>query len=163
VFRLVIEIMNIDKKLLTEDAVRASGIKTQHERMENGELRFRLTADDGSGYIRTVASETGGWQNSHYHEAVLETYISQQGWMALAELVDHEVLWHFLLPGDVYTTRPKISHNVYLPAHAVIHTVKHGTVAGGVDWHADSLLDSLTKPVLEEDIRRRMSDMGKKI
>ena len=128
--------------------------------MENGELRFRLTADDGSGYVRTVASEAGGWQNSHYHEAVLETYIAQHGWMALAELVDHEVRWHFLLPGAVYTTRPKISHNVYLPAHAVIHTVKHGTVAGGVDWYSDSVLDSMTKLVPEEDIRRRMGGMG---
>ena len=152
--------MTFDKQILTEDAVRASGITTHHERMGNGELRFRLTADDGSGYIRTVANETGGWQNSHYHEAVLERYISQHDWMALAELVDHEVLWHFLLPGDVYTTRPKISHNVYLPAHAVIHTVKHGTVAGGVDWYADTVLDSMTKPVQEEDIRRRMSRMS---
>lgn len=152
--------MTANKQPLTEDAVRASGITTHHERMENGELRFRLIADDGSGYIRTIAGEAGGWQNSHYHEAALETYIAQQGWMALAELVDHEVRWHFLLPGDVYTTQLKIPHNVYLPAHAIIHTVKHGTVAGGVDWHADSVLDSMTKPVTEEEIRRRMSWMS---
>ena len=73
---------------ISEDDAASQGIRTNHERMSNDELRFRLTAADGSGYIRTVASNTGAWQSSHFHKALLETYIVQSGWAALVELID---------------------------------------------------------------------------
>jgi hypothetical protein len=48
-------------------------------------------------------------------------------------------------------TEPGISHNVYLPAGAVIHTVKHGE-ASETDWHEDLELDRTTKPITEDEI-----------
>ena len=108
------------------------GITTRHSKMPNGELRFRLQHKDGSAYIRTVAGEDGGWQKSHYHLSVRETYIVQQGWLGYAEpgatgvtasLTRYE-------PGDIFTTPPGVVHNIYLPADAVIHTVKHGEIDG---------------------------------
>lgn len=96
------------------------GITTHHEAMSNGEFRFRLRADDGSAYVRTVASDRGSWQQSHFHHAILETYIVQAGWAALVEYSEGGAIWHILNAGDVRTTVPYVPHNVYLPAKAVI-------------------------------------------
>ena len=43
------------------EAERQHGIVANHTRMPNGELRFRLNASDGTGYVRTesVPGETG--------------------------------------------------------------------------------------------------------
>jgi hypothetical protein len=133
------------------------GITTNHERMANNELRYRLTAADGSGYIRTVASDEGAWQNSHFHKALRETYIVQSGWTALVELVDGELHWAILEAGDVFTTTPLTPHNVYLPGNAVLHTVKHGSSPDEVDWHASPELDTMTKGLDESQIRSRRS------
>ena len=46
------------------------GIETHHERMPNGELRFRLHGKDGSGYVRVISGPRGAWQNSHYHQQI---------------------------------------------------------------------------------------------
>ena|ERR1022692_1952841 len=120
--------------------------------MDNGELRYRLVATDGSAYVRVEASADGGWQNSHYHKAVLETYIVQKEWAAFVELVDACVQWRIMMPGDVYTTRREVSHNVYLPARAVIHVVKHCGTGAGNDWYSDEMLDSRTKHLSEDEV-----------
>lgn len=117
-------------------AEREFGISTRHHRMDNSERRFRLLKDDGTAYIRTEAGEESGWQNSHFHKAVRETYIVQTGWVAFAELVSSELVLRLLHPGDIVTTQPEVVHNVYLSSDAVIHTVKHG-VAEGDDRHVD--------------------------
>lgn len=101
------------------------GLSTLHEQMDNGELRFRLKHSGGSAYIRTEASQASGWQNSHYHAQVRETYIVESGWMALAELIGGETRIRLFDAGDLVTTSPKVVHNVYLSDAAVIHTVKH--------------------------------------
>ena len=132
-----------------EDALR-HGIVARHERMANGEVRFRLLAKDGTGYVRTHSGESGASQNSHYHKTALETYVVQRVWAAFAELADGEVEWHVLRPGDVYTTHPGVAHNIYLPANAIIHTVKHGEETIDGDWQAAEELDLLTKHVGEE-------------
>ncbi len=44
-----------------------------NEVMENGEQRFRLKTENGSGYVLT-ASKEGGWQKSHYHKRAAEFY-----------------------------------------------------------------------------------------
>lgn len=147
----------MDKKSLNESDALDHGISARHEQMENGELRFRLVADDGSSYIRTVATGTGGWQNSHYHKTVLETYIAQEGRTLLIELVDGNLVWNTLNPGDVYTTRPYVPHNIYLPADAILHTVKHGEAGDGPDWHPAPELDAQTKGLSEEDIARTLA------
>lgn len=95
--------------------------------MDNGERRFRLIADqDFTSYIRTENSGVGAWQNAHYHESVLETYIVQKGWIVACELVDEQYKYTKYDEGAIFTTRPLVVHNVYMPAGAVIHTVKHG-------------------------------------
>src|ERR1035438_10167978 len=137
---------------ISPERAREYGVSASHNIMENGELRYRLVAADGSAYVRVEASEDGGWQNSHYHKAVLETYIVQKEWAAFVERFDGDVLWQIMKPGDVYTTRREVSHNVYLPARAVIHVVKHGGTDLEGDWHGDSTLDSETKPLSQEEI-----------
>ena len=77
-----------DPRKIRPDEARAKGVSTEHNEMPTGELRFRLKHDDGTAYIRTEATDRGGWQNSHYHRTVRETYIVQRGKMAFAELVD---------------------------------------------------------------------------
>lgn len=129
------------------------GITCRHERMPNGELRFRLVSNDGSGYIRTVATSIGGWQNSHCHRELRETYIVQKGWMACAEFANGKRVLRKYGPGEIVTTRPHIVHNVYLPGAAVTHTVKHGK-AQGLDWTPCPEFDSLTQNLTEDDINR---------
>ena len=70
---------------LNERELAEFGITTNHERMENGEVRFRLTGRDGSSYIR--CENTGGpvWENSHSHSALREMVIVQEGCVVFAE------------------------------------------------------------------------------
>jgi len=137
-----------------EIKARELGIETHHELMGNGEFRFRLKANDGSSYVRTVAAGRGSWQQSHFHELIRETYIVQTGWAAFVEYRDTQAVWQILTPGEVRSTVPPVPHNVYLPAGAVIHTVKHGT-GGSADWHPHGLLDQLTIHLTEADILSR--------
>lgn len=140
---------------ISTDLAGELGISTSHSRMDNGELRYRLVAKDGSSYIRTEASADGGWQNSHYHKSLHETYIVQDKWLAFAELDGHDVRLWIMRAGDIYTTRIGVSHNVYLPPHAVLHTVKHGGTGDGGDWFSDPALDSMTKRLSEAEIVAR--------
>jgi hypothetical protein len=134
-------------------------IFTSHEGMDNGERRFRLLHADGTGYIRTEATAESGWQNSHVHAMALETYVVQSGWMALAELIDRRMVVRIVHAGEIVTTRPGITHNVYLSDGAIIHTVKHGTAIGpdreaGIDGPA---FDLRTKALDTEDKIRATS------
>jgi hypothetical protein len=45
---------------LSSEEVSAYGLSCPSHQMDNDELRFRLMGSDGSGYIRTVAGNTGG-------------------------------------------------------------------------------------------------------
>ena len=107
-----------------KDAKDKYGITSEHEKMPNGELRFRLKKDDGTAYIRTKRPEKGEWQNSHYHNKVRETYIVQKEWIGYAQLLNDIPQYNIYKKGDVFTTRPDVIHNIYMPANAVIHTVK---------------------------------------
>lgn len=139
------------KRTLDDQDAREHGVITRHEQMDNGELRFRLVSSDGSAYIRTCATD-GGWQNSHFHKAVLETYIAQSGQTYLVELVDGKLAWHPLRPGDVYTTKPLIPHNVYMSSDAILHTVKHGHSTDDPDWHPSAELDARTRSLSIDEI-----------
>ena len=57
------------------DLAEAYGIETDHERMPNGDLRFRMYGRDGNGYVRTISGPVGAWQNSHFHQQIRETFI----------------------------------------------------------------------------------------
>ena len=50
----------------------ALGVTTLHEEMDNGELRFRLRATDGSSYIRTQAASQIRSQSSVLHGSFLQ-------------------------------------------------------------------------------------------
>lgn len=117
------------KQISAKLAKERHGVSTLHEQMDNGEVRFRLKHSGGSAYIRTKASDRSGWQNSHYHAKVRESYIVESGWMALAELTIGEARIRVFEAGDLVTTSPGVVHNVYLSDTAVIHTVKHGASA----------------------------------
>lgn len=134
------------KRISEEDAL-SFGIKTKYDLMDNGERRFRLNCTaDGSSYCRTVASKTGAWQNSHYHEYASEFYVVQSGWIVTAQKVENELKLRLLKEGESVTFLPYVHHNIYLSAGSVIHTIKYGTVTAlGTDWIASPELDELTK------------------
>jgi hypothetical protein len=89
----------------------------------------------------------------------LETYIVEKGWIALVELIDERLEWRFMHPGDVYTTRPMISHNVDLAGNAVIHTVKHGGASEGSDWYGSPNLDEMTKSISSDELDQRAAGL----
>lgn len=142
------------EKIAADEAKDKYGVTCPHERMPNGELRFRLTNPDGSAYIKTISTPNSGWQNSHYHKHVYETYIVQSGWMALASLREGGLVIERFTQGDVVTTKLNEPHNVYLPADTVIHTVKHGQ-SEVRDWWPVTELDGLTKNLTEAEILAR--------
>jgi mannose-6-phosphate isomerase-like protein (cupin superfamily) len=132
-------------------------IETRSERMPNGEIRFRMYGPDGNGYVRVVSGPSGAWQNSHSHHRIRETYVVETGWMVLAQYRPglNEVELTRVDPGGIVTTEPLRKHNVYLPAHALIHVVKHGSVPGDADWLAAPDLDAVTKCLSEEQLLER--------
>lgn len=107
----------------------------------NGELRFRLNCNDGSAYIRTVTTDDSqGWQNPHFHKHLRETYIVETGWIGYIEICNGVIETKKYGEGDVFTTIRDVAHNIYMPANATIHTVKHNadTSSEETDWHGDS-------------------------
>src|ERR1700739_1987317 len=100
---------------------REHGVWAEHTKMPNGELRFRLKHRDGTAYIRTEASDDSGWQKSHYHRTVRETYIVQRGQIALAELIDSERRIRVFDAGEMFTTEPGVPHNIYMFGNSIIH------------------------------------------
>jgi hypothetical protein len=136
-------------------ALERFGISTEHTEMPNGEKRFRLTDQRGLGYVMTVAGSEGGWQNSHYHKLLIETYIVQEEWLGVATLADDgELLLQRLSVGEVWSAGLGIAHNIYMPCGSISHVVKHGKKGVG-DWHTNSLtekLDRLTKSSIGEDV-----------
>lgn len=139
------------KEIGADKAEEKHGITTNHEKMENGELRFRLNAEDGSSYIRTESSKKSGWQNSHFHKSIKETFIVQEGWMCMASWKHNALVLEKFDKGDIISSEPLIPHNAYLPEGAVIHTVKHGENEQD-DWYAFPDLDRFTSVLSEEDI-----------
>ena len=137
--------------------VKTDGICFNKEVMDNGELRIRLTSQDNSAYIRTEAGDCGAWQNSHYHTVQEETYIVQKGWLGFAELVDGSLRLRVVPENSLCTAKPLVSHNIYLPANAIIHTIKHGRVKQP-DWLESKELDTLTKHLSEKNIKTIASE-----
>jgi hypothetical protein len=137
---------------ISEDEAKQKGVTTRHQRMPNGEARYRLVSGNGPSYILTVASDVGSWQNSHFHQRTLETHIVQEGWVAYVEQHPTQTTWTILRKGDIRTAPINVPHNIYLSAGAVLHTVKHGDVTSEPDWHASEDLDRITKCVPEDEI-----------
>jgi len=148
------------REITDQEAATRYGITTHHEDMNN-ERRFRLTKSDGTAYVRTEAG-AGGWQRSHYHRNIRETYIVQEGWMAHARLNEGKREISVYRSGELFTTQPNFVHNVYLPAGAVIHTVKHGAAAGQdrVEDETTERFDEMTRGLTEEQIEREAGMMA---
>ena len=131
------------------------GVTVLHERMDNGELRFRLRAADGSSYIRTEAGAQSGWQNSHLHRQVHELNVIQQGAMLVVEERDGVLVPRVLRTGDFYLCPRNVPHNSYMLPGTVAHTVKYGTDLPAADWvacpHLDPLCRALDVDALLED------------
>jgi hypothetical protein len=130
------------------------GIVTNHECMENGELRFRLIGSDGNGYALTVASGSGAWQNSHSHASFQEMYIVESKWMALATAnpLGGGPCIQILTEGQSVITPLGQIHNVYLPSKAVIHTVRFGNRSANPRWEGCPSFDEETKSLSESQI-----------
>lgn len=141
------------RRQISHDEAKERGVWTEHNEMLSGELRYRLKNMDGTAYIRTE-SGSGGWQKSHYHKSVRETYIVQLGRMALAELIDGTLRLRVFGPGKVVTTEPYVAHNVYMFRGSIIHTVKHGREGQVSDWYAAQSFDEKTVHLGESEIIR---------
>jgi hypothetical protein len=133
------------------------GITCPHELMENGELRFRLFGQDGNGYVRTVASSNGGWQNAHSHTAFRELYLVETGWMALATASREPNVAEISVyqAGETFVTTLGLVHNVYLSANATIHTIKFGIRGPQPKWEPALWFNDQTNHLSEADIRDR--------
>jgi hypothetical protein len=147
----------MEQEISSAEARDQHGVTSRHGRMPSGELRFRQLKSDGTAYIRTEAPPDGGWQNAHYHKKVLETYIVQEGWIGYAEWISDALRLRVFKPGQSFTTAPLVIHNVYMPAGAVIHTVKHGDGKSEQRVEDDETrrFTALTKAIREADIVAR--------
>ncbi|HLU23865.1 hypothetical protein [Lederbergia graminis] len=140
------------QKISLEEA-HSSGIDVNFEQMMNGEKRYRLVASDGSSYCRTVGSEQGAWQNSHYHKYVSELYLVQFGWIGYAEIDKNgDLKVHILHENEIVTVKPYVHHNIYMPANSVTHTIKYGSSGEEIDWFPSKELDIFTKNISEKDL-----------
>ena len=130
---------------LSPQQAEALGITTRHERMDNGELRFRLCGADGTSYIRTEAGTESGWQNSHLHRHVHELNVVQQGAMVVVEARQEGLTILVIRAGDSYLCPLNLPHNCYLLPGSVVHTVKYGKDLPPTDWVACPQLDPLCR------------------
>jgi hypothetical protein len=142
------------KPISDQEAKDKYGVFTQHEMMDNGQRRFRLKMKNGSAYIRTESDKLGAWQKGHSHKCVRETYIVQKGWIAYVESVGRRLpRLTFYDKGDLFTTKLRIKHNIFMPANSVVHTVKYGS-ARGKDWFKCPELDEVTERIPEKALRK---------
>jgi hypothetical protein len=114
------------KDINSDKAKERYGISMCHQRMDNGELRFRLIKDDGTAYVRTEAGSSGSWQESHCHKNVKETCVVQKGWIACAKMCNERCTIQVFREDEIFTIEPSTAHNIYMAKGSVIHTVKHG-------------------------------------
>ena len=134
------------------------GVSTLHEEMDNGELRFRLRAADGSSYIRTQAAQQSGWQNSHLHRHVHELNVIQQGAMAVVEEHEGKLSFRVIRAGEFYLCPLNVPHNSYMAPGTVAHTVKYGLNLPQTDWVACPHLDEVCRALDPEALLKQESN-----
>lgn len=114
------------KDINSAEAEKKYKIFTRHHEMDNGELRFRLLKENGTGCAITEAGNNGFWQESHCHKNTRETYIVQKGWIACAKMRNEQCKIQIFKEDEIFTIESDTCHNIYMAKGAVIHTVKHG-------------------------------------
>ena len=145
--------MSYNPKKISLEEAQSSGIDVNFELMDNGEKRYRLVSSDGTSYCRTVGSEIGTWQNSHYHKAVSEFYVVQSGWIVYAEIdINGETDLRFLREGESVIVNPFVHHNIFMSSKAVTHTIKYGGKGPKIDWFSSEELDIFTKKLSEKNL-----------
>ncbi len=122
------------------------GIKTNIQKLENGELRARLIGNDKSSYIRTESGDNEYWQRAHYHNYLNEMYIVQSGKIIIAVKKDDDVEFITLNKDDYFVLPSKTSHNVYMFKNTVTHTVKFGDIIES-DWNLDEPFNNITQNI----------------
>ena len=127
------------------------GISIKSNIMDNGEKRFRLIGSDGSSYIRTEATSSSGWQNSHYHKDLKELYLVQKGTIIFVELINNELSIKKYKENETCFSTPMVPHNVYMFPNTIIHTIKFGDCTKA-DWNEYKELDTLVKDININDI-----------
>lgn len=147
----------INKRISSREALQKHSIKTIHHQMANGELRFRLLKDDGTGYIRTEAGLKNSWQESHFHKKTSEIYIVQKGWVACATIMYDQLVIEVYKANEVFSVSPFIVHNIFMTKKSVIHTVKYGETIKE-DRFTNTIetkkLDEAIKGISEKNIRK---------
>ena len=134
---------------LTIKEINASGIRTHHTIMDNGEKRYRLISDkDKTSYIRTECQRSEELQKSHYHKHFKEMYIVQKGQIDIYQYIDKKIIKKHLVASEYLEIKNSIPHNVYTYPNAVIHTVKYGN-SQDEDWYAYPELDEMLKKILK--------------
>ena len=117
------------------------GIQISSDKMENGEIRVRLTADRSS-YVRTETKDRAGWQNSHYHSEQTEFYLIERGEILFASIDNGEPVVKKYCSGDKFSVDPMVPHNIKMCQNGLIHTIKYG---GASDWQGYPELDLYLK------------------
>ena len=138
-------------KIIKNDELKEYGILTHHEKMDNGELRFRMLSEDGSSYVRGENRDSFVWGNSHFHKELSEVMFLQRGMAIFVEYTEEGLIYRKLNPGDFFITRIGIAHNQCFIQDTVIHTIKYGGNASE-DWYACPTLDKLTKHLTLEQM-----------
>lgn len=141
-----------------ENDIPKYGVYTNHEQMDNGELRFRMLSNDGSSYIRGENRQQFVWGNSHSHKDLHEFIIVQQGFVVFAEMEEGGVSFRQLQAGDIFVSRRGVPHNHCFDENTVVHTIKFG---GEVlnDWIACPALDALTKHLTQREVMEKVNSV----
>jgi len=146
----------VGKRMLSSEELEALGfVFSGKEMTETGEIRVRVINPDGSAYTMTMLPEDqpGGWQQSHWHQGVEELYCVQKGMIGYARLNNSgELVLSLHCAGDLFMTKPRTAHNVYMFSGAVIHTVKCGDCTHKGDWKKSIELDVILRLVTEDDL-----------
>lgn len=135
---------------ISPEALPAFGVLLNHERMDNGQLRFRLTGADNSSYIRCENRGGPAWENAHLHSALQELVLVQRGRVIFVELTGQTPVFRLLCQGDFVTTTPGVAHTEWLDRDTTVHTIKFGDCASP-DWISSPQLDALTHPLSGEE------------
>lgn len=128
------------KKIDNSDAL-MFGISTNHEIMDNDEMRFRLISGHGSSYILTKSGHTAYWQKAHLHQMMTELYLVEKDSAIIVIYENERYQLKRLYENESLMIKPGVAHNLYIFEDSIIHTVKYGALSN--DWHSYPELDEI--------------------
>ncbi len=129
--------------------------------MPNGQTRRRVRMGDVA--ITITTTTVAGWEDSHFHKGLRESYTVIEGCMAFAYESTEEDDQRGLIilgPGDSVSSDINNPHNVYLYAGTTIGVFVYGEPLGNPDskgndwWPAEDGFDAWSKGLDEAEIKR---------